>query len=197
MQNPESQRKRVCLTVWSASAKINKNWNKITSSMMIKRVFGNFENIFSQNSMASVSRLKALTSGTKCILLFFFCQKRSNREGMVAHREARRGKVFARERMGSSEARGNQVPPKKEWKASLQTAVLHAGCTRSPRAHTWCRRPSLTHQCNQMLWGLQPRLWDVFMRMGVGDRGPGVKNHSSRQILGSLDQWEQMKFETF
>lgn len=145
MQYTESQRKRVCLTVWSASDKINKNWNKITSSIMIKRVSGNLESVFSLEQHGICIKTQGIMRGTKCILLSFFCQKRNNREGMVAHREARRGKVFAWERTGSSDTRGNQVPQEKEWKASPQTAVLHPGCTQSPREliHTASAQASL------------------------------------------------------
>lgn len=53
--------------------------------------------------MASVSRLKVSMRGTKCILLFFFHQKRSNKEGMVGHREPEEGKFL----------------PEKGWRAQI------------------------------------------------------------------------------
>lgn len=62
--------------------------------MMIKRVFGNLENAFSLEQHSICIKTQGIMRGTKSILLSF-AKKGSNREGMVAHREARRGKIFA------------------------------------------------------------------------------------------------------
>lgn len=59
-ENHEVKKKRVCWPVWSSSDGINKNGNEVTSSMMIERMFGNFEGVFLKEWHGAFSKNKGV-----------------------------------------------------------------------------------------------------------------------------------------
>lgn len=188
MQKPRIKRKRICLSVWSASGRRTRNRDKICSPVAVERVFGNAEKV------PRLERQGVDGWGRVCAPLLVWPKREKQRQD-VAPGEADEGKCFCLRRMGELGQQMEQGPLWGEVQGKSERlfsdCVLTPGCTVSLRGCEKPQYPSLIPaSAISFFVGCDPGT-------AMFSCASRIKKRYLAQILWSLNQWEWMKFETF